>query len=146
MKNNNIQIIEGEAGEAGRPTKMTEEVVKKLVACFSNGFSDQLACDHVGITKQTLYNYCDKNPEFLTIKERLKKNPVAAATLNIVKAIDNGDVKASQWYLERKCKDEFSIRTEVEKKKEQAVKKVFITEKEAKACDDHIMQVINSKD
>lgn len=145
MKNNNIQIIEGEAGEAGRPTKMTEEVVKKLVACFSNGFSDQLACDHVGITKQTLYNYCDKNPEFLTIKERLKKNPVAAATLNIVKAIDNGDVKASQWYLERKCKDEFSIRTEVDNK-EQAVKKVFITEEEAKACDDHIMQVINSKD
>lgn len=145
MKNNNIQIIEGEAGDAGRPTKMTEEVVKKLVACFSNGFSDQLACDHVGITKQTLYNYCDKNPEFLTIKERLKKNPVAAATLNIVKAIDNGDVKASQWYLERKCKDEFSIRTEVDNK-EQAVKKVFITEEEAKACDDHIMQVINSKD
>lgn len=120
-------------------------MVKKLVACFSNGFSDQLACDHVGITKQTLYNYCDKNPEFLTIKERLKKNPVAAATLNIVKAIDNGDVKASQWYLERKCKDEFSIRTEVDNK-EQAVKKVFITEEETKACDDHIMQVINSKD
>jgi hypothetical protein len=42
----------------------------------------------------------------------LKKNPVAAATLNIVKAIDSGDVKASQWYLERKCKDEFSTRTE----------------------------------
>ena len=132
-------------GKAGRPTKMTDEVVKKLVACFSNGFSDQLACDHVGIDKVTLYNYCDKHPEFSTIKERLKKNPVAAATLNIVKAIDNGDVKASQWYLERKCKDEFSIRTEVEKK-EQTVKKVFITEEEAKACDDHIMQVINSKD
>ena len=142
MKNNNTEITKG---KAGRLTKMTEEVVKKLVACFSNGFSDQLACDHVGITKQTLYNYCDKNPEFLTIKERLKKNPVAAATLNIVKAIDSGDVKASQWYLERKCKDEFSIRTEVEKK-EQAVKKVFITEEEARACDDHIMQVINSKD
>jgi hypothetical protein len=142
MINKDTQIT---AGDAGRPTKMTEEVVKKLVACFSNGFSDQLACDHVGITKQTLYNYCDKNPEFLTIKERLKKNPVAAATLNIVKAIDNGDVKASQWYLERKCKDEFSIRTEVDNK-EQAVKKVFITEEEARACDDHIMQVINSKD
>jgi hypothetical protein len=145
MKNNNIQIIEGEAGEAGRPTKMTEEVVKKLVACFSNGFSDQLACDHVGITKQTLYNYCDKNPEFLTIKERLKKNPVAAATLNIVKAIDNGDVKASQWYLERKCKDEFSLRTETEVK-QQEVKKVFITEEERQQCLDHIKNVINSKD
>jgi hypothetical protein len=142
MTNKDTEIT---AGDAGRPTKMTEQVVKKLVACFSNGFSDQLACDHVGITKQTLYNYCKEKPEFLTIKERLKKNPVAAATLNIVKAIDNGDVKASQWYLERKCKDEFSIRTEVEKK-EQAVKKVFITEEEAKACNDHIMQVINSKD
>ncbi len=142
MTNKDTQITKG---KAGRPTKMTDEVVKKLVACFSNGFSDQLACDHVGIDKVTLYNYCDKNPEFSTIKERLKKNPVAAATLNIVKAIDNGDVKASQWYLERKCKDEFSIRTEVDNK-EQAVKKVFITEEEAKACDDHIMQVINSKD
>lgn len=142
MTNNNTEITKG---KAGRPTKMTDEVVKKLVACFSNGFSDQLACDHVGIDKVTLYNYCDKRPEFSTIKERLKKNPVAAATLNIVKAIDNGDVKASQWYLERKCKDEFSIRTEVDNK-EQAVKKVFITEEEAKACDDHIMQVINSKD
>jgi len=142
MTNKDTQVTKG---KAGRPTKMTDEVVKKLVACFSNGFSDQLACDHVGIDKVTLYNYCDKHPEFSTIKERLKKNPVAAATLNIVKAIDNGDVKASQWYLERKCKDEFSIRTEVDNK-EQAVKKVFITEEEAKACDDHIMQVINSKD
>ncbi len=142
MTNKDTQITKG---KAGRPTKMTDEVVKKLIACFSNGFSDQLACDHVGIDKVTLYNYCDKHPEFSTIKERLKKNPVAAATLNIVKAIDNGDVKASQWYLERKCKDEFSLRTETEVK-QQEVKKVFITEEEAKACDDHIMQVINSKD
>ncbi len=109
MTNKDTEITKG---KAGRPTKMTDEVVKKLVACFSNGFSDQLACDHVGIDKVTLYNYCDKRPEFSTIKERLKKNPVAAATLNIVKAIDSGDVKASQWYLERKCKDEFSTRTE----------------------------------
>ena len=142
MTNKNTQITKG---KAGRPTKMTDEVVKKLVACFSNGFSDQLACDHVGIDKVTLYNYCDKHPEFSTIKERLKKNPVAAATLNIVKAIDNGDVKASQWYLERKCKDEFSLRTETEVK-QQEVKKVFITEEERQQCLDHIKNVINSKD
>ncbi len=142
MTNNDVQITKE---KAGRPTKMTSELVEKLERAFINGFSDEQACFYVGIDKQTLYNYCQKNPDFSTKKELLKTNPNLTAKLNIVKAIDNGDVKASQWYLERKCKDEFSIRTEVDNK-EQAVKKVFITEEEAKACDDHIMQVINSKD
>lgn len=61
---------------AGRPTKMTETTVKKLEEAFLMGCSDVEACLFANISKQTLYNYQEANPEFVDRKETLKSNPV----------------------------------------------------------------------
>lgn len=105
--------------KGGRPNKINETVVNKLSEAFSFGYTDGEACYYAGISKPCLYDYCKKNPEFSDRKEILKKNPITIAKRNIVRAMDenyNKDeksiVETSKWYLERKCKDEFSTRQE----------------------------------
>lgn len=67
-----------------------------------------------GIAEQTLYNYCKGHKEFLGRKELLKEQPKIKAKMNIVKNINKEDKDTSKWYLERKSKDEFSLKQELD--------------------------------
>ncbi len=99
--------------KGGRNTKMTPGLVEKLKEYFTEGLSDREACLLVGIDKQTLYNYCNENKEFFDQKEALKMNPVIKAKRAINKEIDNGDISTCKWYLERKAKEEFSLKESI---------------------------------
>lgn len=100
--------------DIGRPTVMTPEIVHKLEEAFTNGASDVEACFYAGISKQTLYDYQEKNPEYVDRKMALK-DMIKYQAKKVVKAkIDSNDIDTSKWYLERKVKDEFSIKTEQE--------------------------------
>lgn len=92
----------------GRPTKMTKDTKMVLVDCFRRGLTDEDACSIAGISPPTLYDYCKKYPKFSNLKETLKNNLKARAKIKVADAIDNGDMITTRWYLERKCKDEFS--------------------------------------
>lgn len=100
--------------KVGRPTVMTDEMIGKLEVLFAKGLSDREACVIANIDPSTLYDYCNKNPEFTERKEELKKHPTAKARLNVVEAIENGDKETSKWWLERKAKAEFSTKTEID--------------------------------
>ena len=91
--------------KGGRPTKMTQGTVKKLEEAFLRGLSDEEACLYADISKPTLYDYCDKNPDFFDRKELLKQRVKTRAKLNISKAIEDGDIDLSKWYLERRDND-----------------------------------------
>lgn len=99
--------------KVGRPTVMTENVLRKLEYAFMRGLPDREACDYADIGTTTLYDYCKENPEFAERKETLKQHPTAKARLNVTEAIENGDVDLSKWWLERKRKDEFSLKQEI---------------------------------
>ena len=99
--------------KGGRPTVMTPEMVNKLEEGFLKGLSDAECCLFAGISKQTLYDYCAKHPEFTDRKEDLKKQPAIQAKMNILEALNDGDKDISKWYLERKNKDEFSLKQEI---------------------------------
>lgn len=99
--------------KGGRPTSMTPETIGKLEYGFSCGLSDREACLYANINPDTLYEYCKKHPEFSERKELLKEQVKMQAKLNLASSISGGDEKASEWYLERKAKDEFSTKTEV---------------------------------
>lgn len=96
----------------GRPTLMTDEKVKELEGYFSIGATDLEACFLAGISKQTLYNYQENNPDFVDRKEALKNMPKYKAKKNIAREIDKGDKETSKWYLERKDK-EFKNKTDI---------------------------------
>jgi hypothetical protein len=83
---------------------MTELTVKKLEEAFALGCSDIEACLYAGITKQTLYNYQDKNQEFIDRKEVLKANPVLAARQSVLRHMkENGNLALR--YLDHSTKE-----------------------------------------
>ncbi len=93
----------------GRPSKMTDLVVKKLEEAFALGCTDLEACFYADITKQTLYTYQQTHSEFLDRKELLKQRPVLEARQSVIKHLkDNGALALR--YLERKQSSEFSTK------------------------------------
>lgn len=98
----------------GRPTIFNEVTLQKLEEGFKIGLTDEECCAYADIAMSSLYNYQNANPEFLDKKNKWKKNPIAKAKYTIYKNLK--DLKTAQWYLERKCKDEFTARIEQEVK------------------------------
>lgn len=94
-----------------RPTIMTPEILVLLRQAFAIGCSDEEACAYAKIGTSTFYEYQKRHPEFQEEKEELKKQPILKAKNTIVQSLN--DPKNAQWYLERKKKDEFSIRNEL---------------------------------
>lgn len=99
------------AKEVGRPTVMTPEVIAKLEEVFAIGGTDMEAIFYADISKDALYDYQLKNPEFTERKEKLKERPILKARQTVVKSLDNP--QQAQWFLERKVKNEFAQRSEM---------------------------------
>jgi ACT domain-containing protein len=97
----------------GRPTIMTDAIVSKLEYGFMKGLNVTECCHYADISRNCFYEYLDKNPEFKDRIEELKSCTSARAKLNVSEAIDNGDKELSKWWLERRNKDEFSVKQEV---------------------------------
>lgn len=101
-----------ETNPVGRPTVLTPEAIRKLTEAFALGCTDLEACYYADISKSTLYDYQKENPEFLELKEKLKERPILQARQSVIKAmVDDGDLALK--FLERKKKDEFSLRQEL---------------------------------
>lgn len=98
----------------GRPTKLTPETIDKLRTAFLMGCSDIEACLYADISKTALYNYQQKNPDFVDQKEQWKEQLTLKARTVIANALNNKDENTAKWYLERKAKNEFSTKVENE--------------------------------
>lgn len=99
--------------DVGRPTVMTPQIIALLEEAFSWGCSDIEACLHANIGKTALYEYQKDHPEFTERKEELKENPILKARKSVVNALDD-DSELALKYLERRKKDEFSTRAELD--------------------------------
>ena len=86
----------------GRPTVMTEEVIRLLEEAFKWGCTDLEACCNADISKTALYEYCIANPEFAERKETLKNNTLLKAKMVISKAIDEKDISSAHKVVDRK--------------------------------------------
>lgn len=98
--------------KGGRPTVMTPDAIAKLEQAFSMGCTDLEACFHADISKDSLYSYQEKHPEFTERKEMLKDRLIFKARGVVENAVVTGDKDMAKWYLERKKKQEFSTRSE----------------------------------
>lgn len=84
----------------------------KLEQAFSIGCTDKEACSYAEITEHQLYYYQNEiNTDFAVRKAELKEKPILKAKQTVVKNLDNPE--HAKWYLERKNKAEFSLRTEL---------------------------------
>lgn len=98
----------------GRPTVFTPEAVSKLDTAFSLGANAEEACCFAGVSTPSFYRHMKENEEFRERIEMVKHKLPLKAKGEMAKLIHSGDKQTVLWYLERKCKSEFSVRTETE--------------------------------
>lgn len=99
--------------KVGRPSVMNETVVKKILEVLKDGGSVEKACMEAKITKQTFYNHCNDNPEFLDEVEYAKNWVNEIARGQIIKSIIEWNTQDAKWWLERRDKENFSTRSEL---------------------------------
>lgn len=99
--------------KAGQPTKMTSNALALLKDAFLLGCTDEEACLKAEIDPVTLYRYQKKNPNYVRQKELWKQNPFLIARTTIIRGIGT-DPDLALKYMERKKKDEFSLKQEVD--------------------------------
>lgn len=87
--------------QGGRPPAITEDKRKALLHAFSFGATDAEACQHVDISTATLYNYQNKNPEFLDKKDRLKTRPAFIARTNMTRVMQETEKKTVKYRNEQ---------------------------------------------
>ncbi len=110
----------------GRPLfggKNVSEVVAKLEYAFTIGALVKEACNYADISVDSFYRYCKSNPEFRNRIDLLQTTPALLAKIAIFKSIQEGNIKTSVWYLERKRPAEFSS-SATSQKLEQAYRRI----------------------
>jgi hypothetical protein len=107
--------------DSGRPTVITDSRLHKLKEGFLRGYNNRIACIYAELKESTFYKYCKENPEYVEKKKGWQARPVTKALDNVNNSIEEGDVQTSKWLLERKLKDEFSLRNEVTGKDGEAI-------------------------
>ena len=96
--------------KVGRPTVFTEEVVGKLKEAFLNDCNIEQVCRYAGIHKDSYYSYIKENKEFSDEITLLRNDLKLKSKFNVAKKIREGDIDLSKWYLERRSKEEFSLK------------------------------------
>lgn len=99
----------------GRKTKRTPEVEAKLFEALRLGCTRRAACAYAGIHAGTLCDWANDFPEFSEAITRAEDEAEAGFSIVIQRAAANeGDWKAAAWWLERRRKEDYSARQEVE--------------------------------
>ena len=119
----------------GRPTIFAQEVLDKLEYVFALGGTDKEACLYADVSPAALYKYQEKNPDFVERKEMLKEAPILAARESVIKHLKRNPELALK-YLERKRKDEFSLKQEIEQTGETSVTITYVIPQDPPRTDD----------
>lgn len=96
----------------GRPTVFGQDTVHKLEQAFAIGCTVEEACFVSGVSRSAYYKRLEDDVHFMDKMKRAKLFMVIQARHTVCKAIQAGDISTSLWYLERKRKDEFSLKSE----------------------------------
>lgn len=104
--------------QTGRPTVMTEAAVQKLEQALQEGFSVERACYLSGVGRSTFYDHYNSNPDFADKMCLAQDWATERAKQIVIQAIDGGNLKAAQWWLERKAHREFGAKLAVQEKPE----------------------------
>jgi hypothetical protein len=97
------------AKPAGRPSVMTKATVLKLEQALKDGFSVEMACYVSVISRSTYYAHLKVDVDFMDKMELAQTWATERAKQVVVQAIDKGNLKAAQWWLERKLRSDFSL-------------------------------------
>lgn len=93
---------------------MTPKTIEKLSEAFKLGCTNREACFYADIGESTYYDFLKEHPEYSDKFNMYKDYEKIQARLVVHKALEKGDRDMAKWYLERKAKDEFSTKQEID--------------------------------
>jgi hypothetical protein len=113
------------------------EIVDEICANIVMGNSFKDACILSDISHDTFYTWIKKYPDF---SDRVKKSESECKKRNIgiIQKAAINTWQAAAWYLERRYRDEYALKTEVEHKGEVQRKIVFILPEQLKLSPEKI--------
>lgn len=106
--------------------KLNQEMIEKACNYLRQGHYAVVVCEFLGISEATYYSYINQGKEdekngkesiFLEFLKSIKKAEAEAEMRhiqNILKTATEGNWTASAWYLERKHKNRWSLKQEIE--------------------------------
>ncbi len=100
--------------KTGRPSKLNSTIVEKLEIGFSRGYNITEACKYAGIDRSTYYDWVEANEDFSNRMELAKCDLNIKAKNNIADEIEKGNLEVSKWHLERRAKDEYSTKQNID--------------------------------
>ena len=100
--------------QVGRPRAITPEKLEKLEEAFKLGCTNREACFYADVAESTFYDFLKEYPEFSDKISMWKDYEKIQARYVVHKALEKGDRDIAKWYLERKAKDEFSTKQEID--------------------------------
>lgn len=116
-----------EVSKVGRPTVMTEEVIRKIEEVAALDGSIEEMAYYAGIHRDTIYAKMKEDKEFSDRINDLRERPILKARQTIVKNLEHPE--SAKWYLERKKKLEFAQRSELTGKDGGAIEVNSLTDK-----------------
>lgn len=118
----------------GAKTKLNDDLIKKIYDYISEGHYTNVVCDYLQINQSTFYDWINKakkdeeegKESIYTKFSNTVKEAESIAEMrhlqNILKTAQDGTWQASAWYLERKHKNRWSLKQEIEHQGEQIIK------------------------
>lgn len=77
------------------------DVVSILVGAFRDGLTIRQACIQSGISHEAYYRRCREDADFADKMYFAQQTVMTTARKNVIKAIKGGDLRTSQWWLEK---------------------------------------------
>ena len=82
-------------------SKKTPAVIQAILANLREGLTKEVACSQAGITRQTLYSWCE-NDEQLAMEVQAAVDVSQAVLIKAVTTASFTDWRAAAWMLERR--------------------------------------------
>lgn len=92
----------------GRSTAIAKATVQKLEATLRESFCVEMGLLVPGVSRSGYYAQLERSTDFAHNMELSKQWVVERAKQVVAQAVARGDLKASQWLLERCCRAEFA--------------------------------------
>ena len=96
---------------AGRPTKYSPEVVKRITDALRGGNTRRAACAAGDISQETFARWLADNADFMDAVEKAE-GEAELRNLAVIQDATKTTWQAAAWWLERKHKAEWSSRVE----------------------------------
>jgi len=101
--------IPARRGKIGRPTKRTPATMRKICRGIADGLPNKYAAAAAGISYETFCKWQAEFPDFAGAVQQAVASGIRKRLAQIKRAGDEGDWKASAWWLEHVVPEHFAL-------------------------------------